>query len=208
MIKDMPSQDLQQLFNQAKEELLLDWKNFYLEKSYTQARSLIKTILVNVEMEKKQLRSHLENFSYSLFQEYLKDWFKNGRYLWYIGGNISEESALAIVDNVQKKFDLTELAMEDITDVRTISLDNKVSYHIELPLIDDKNDNSCNLTYYEVGPVKTDLKLRMCNMVVMQYLNEPYFDDLRTKQQLGYVVWSLESSHYDILGNQFVVQSP
>jgi secreted Zn-dependent insulinase-like peptidase len=53
MIVEMRGQDIEQLFNQAKEELLLEWKNFYLEKSYTQARSLIKTLLVNVEMEKK-----------------------------------------------------------------------------------------------------------------------------------------------------------
>ena len=36
-------------------------------------------------------------------------------------------------------------------------------------------------------------------------MNEPYFDDLRTKQQLGYVVWSMEVLTNDVLACQFVV---
>ena len=92
--------------------------------------------------------------------------------------------------------------------MRTIALDDKVSYHLEVPLVDEKNDNSCNLTYYEVGPIRNDYKTKVLNQVVMQYMNEPYFDDLRTKQQLGYVVWSLESVVNDVLSNQFIVQSP
>ena len=78
--------------------LLKDWKNYYLAKSYIQVRKIINTLMVNCEMEKKQLRSHLENFSYSKFQDYLKEWFKHSRFLWYINGNISEDQALKIVD--------------------------------------------------------------------------------------------------------------
>jgi insulysin len=205
MVMDMMQQDLEFLFNQAKEMLLKDWKNYYLAKSYIQIRKIIKTILNNCEMEKKQLRTHLETFDYSKFKDYIKDWLKNGRFLWYINGNISEESALKIVDSATSKFGLKELAIEDTTDIRTMALDNKISYHIEIPLIDEKNDNSCNLTYYEVGPVKMDYKTKVLNQVVMQYMNEPYFDDLRTKQQLGYVVWSMEVLTNDVLACQFVV---
>jgi len=142
MIVDMMQQNLESLFDQAKEMLLKDWKNFYLSKSYIQIRKIIKTILINCEMEKNQLRTHLETFTYAKFQDYLKVWLKNGRFLWYINGNISEESALKIVDSATVKFGLNELAIEDTADLRTMALDNGVAYHIEIPLIDDKNDNS------------------------------------------------------------------
>ena len=45
----------------------------------------------------------------------------------------------------------------------------------------------------------------MTNKILMQYFDEPYFDDLRTKQQLGYVVWSLEEKRNDVLSNEFIV---
>ena len=41
----------------------------------------------------------------------------------------------------------------------------------------------------------------------MQFVNEPFFDDLRTKQQLGYVVASLTRVHRDVISNIFLVQS-
>ena len=41
----------------------------------------------------------------------------------------------------------------------------------------------------------------------MQFLSEPFFDDLRTKQQLGYVVASLMRVHRDVITNIFLVQS-
>ena len=41
----------------------------------------------------------------------------------------------------------------------------------------------------------------------MQYLSEPFFDDLRTKQQLGYVVFSRHEDIRDVLGCQFLIQS-
>lgn len=70
----------------------------------------------------------------------------------------------------------------DIGDVKPISLKAGVSTLLEMPLDDKTNENSCTLTYYEVGLCKGDIKLPLVNRVMMQWLNEPFFDDLRTKQ--------------------------
>jgi len=58
--------------------------------------------------------------------------------------------------------------------------------------IDDKtNDNSATISYFQVGQFgKDDYRKSVCLQVLCQYLKEPFFDDLRTKQQLGYVVFS------------------
>jgi hypothetical protein len=63
----MPSDDLKQIFAQVKEQLLLEWKNFYLEPSYRLVTKSIQSIVVNVAMEKKQLRHHLESFNFDQF---------------------------------------------------------------------------------------------------------------------------------------------
>ena len=42
----------------------------------------------------------------------------------------------------------------------------------------------------------------------MQYLDEPTFDQLRTKEQLGYVVSSGPKTNRDIIGAVFLIQSP
>ncbi len=42
----------------------------------------------------------------------------------------------------------------------------------------------------------------------MQYLEEPTFNQLRTIEQLGYVVWARRCTYRGVHGAQFIVQSP
>jgi len=44
--------------------------------------------------------------------------------------------------------------------------------------------------------------------VLGQFLQEPFFNQLRTQQQLGYVVMSRPCDTRDVMGIQFLVQSP
>ena len=139
---------------------------------------------------------------------YLKDWMKQGKYVWYITGNMSTEQATEIVEHARSCLSLKPFPIEEITDVRAIALDAGSSFVYKVPLADEKNENSCTITYYEVGPVQDNLKLKLTNNIMMQYIDEPFFNDLRTKQQLGYVCSSRATSNYDVLGNTFTVQSP
>ena len=53
-----------------------------------------------------------------------------------------------------------------------------------------------------------DGRNQLMNQVILQYLDEPTFDQLRTKEQLGYVVFSRPRASRDVLGAWFLVQSP
>jgi secreted Zn-dependent insulinase-like peptidase len=63
----MKGHDLAKAFAQVKEKLLLDWKNCYFEQSYQQAIAAFGCMAVNLAMEKKQMRKHLESFTYEDF---------------------------------------------------------------------------------------------------------------------------------------------
>lgn len=101
---------------------------------------------------------------------------------------------------------LADVKIEELADVRAVSLPAGTCLLIEQPLESKDNDNSCCFSYYEVGQI--DLKTKLVNQVVMQYLDEPFFDDLRTKQQLGYVVFNRADKNRGVTFNKFVVQSP
>jgi hypothetical protein len=88
----------------------------------------------------------------------LEKWLENGRYTWYITGNISHESAVDIVEKVRATLGLTNLDPSNIGEVLPIAMENGVCTLLDLPLEDKKNENSCVLTHYEVGPVKGDNK--------------------------------------------------
>lgn len=75
---------------------------------------------------------------------------------------------------------------------------------------DASNENSCLLSFYQYGRQTNEDadKLNLLNQVALQYLNEPTFDQLRTKEQLGYVVFSRPRSTRDIISCWFLIQSP
>ena len=58
-------------------------------------------------------------------------------------------------------------------------------YLIESDLEDVTNQNSCVITYYEIGPASNDvndLEKELTNSIMMSVLKEPFFNELRTKQ--------------------------
>ena len=88
-------------------------------------------------------------------------------------------------------------------------MEQQTCYQLEIPLQDKSNENSCNMTIFEVGHIGfDDHKSAVLNELVMQYLDEPFYDDLRTKQQLGYVVYSRQRIIRGVAYNVFCVQSP
>ena len=60
---------LREIFDQAKEKLLADWKNFYFEQSYQQAFALFENLMINVAVEQSQMRKILESYTFEDFEK-------------------------------------------------------------------------------------------------------------------------------------------
>jgi len=84
-----------------------------------------------------------------------------------------------MVSQASEKFKLAPIGVSDLPDVQAISIPDKISFNIEQPLTDKTNENSCVLTYYELG-LEDCAKTKLTNEIVMEFLNEPFFNSLRT----------------------------
>lgn len=102
---------------------------------------------------------------------------------------------------------LKPIELSSLAEVQTVELKAGECVTIQDELDDKSNDNSATLSYYQVGQFPQDYKKSVCLQVLCQYLREPFFDDLRTKQQLGYVVFSGYTKQQDTEGVIFMVQS-
>jgi insulysin len=76
----------------------------------------------------------------------------------------------------------------------------------ERALKDPKNINHCIEYYLFVGSI-ADRFLRAKALLLGQMTSEPAFDQLRTKEQLGYVVWSGARYASTTLGYRVIIQS-
>ena len=114
------------------------------------------------------------------------------RCIWFVHGNLTQESAVHIVTRGREvlfgKSEVPDTHREDLPDIRCVALRGGSWNRVERPLEDRENENSCLVSYFEGGSYLTDLRKKMIHQVVMQYLEEPTFNQLRTIEQLGYAV--------------------
>lgn len=105
----------------------------------------------------------------------------SGRQCWFVCGNYQHEEAIDLVERSSKQLNLKNIKIEDLPECRALAIEDGHSFTIEKSLVDKENDNSCLVTYYEVGPKQqNDLRLSLTNSIMMQFLSEPFFNELRT----------------------------
>lgn len=63
-------------------------------------------MLLTDAYEAKDKANVLKDFTYEDFKYYLAKWLKNGRSMWFIYGNLSEEAAVEIVEDARTKINL------------------------------------------------------------------------------------------------------
>ena len=112
-------------------------------------------------------------------------------------GNLVEDQALKIVtraeDNI-KKFneDVKPLPKWKIPDVRALNIPTGPHWIYTSSIPPDesgqKESNSVSAIFFQHNPLK--LKEKVLLMVLENYLEDPCFDQLRTIEQLGYIVSS------------------
>ena len=88
-VRAISDEDCQEIFSQVKEQLLQEWKNYYLSQVYRLARTELNTSLYADEVDKRTLSRHLEGFDYDTFKSMLGQWLKSGCMVWYVYGNLS-----------------------------------------------------------------------------------------------------------------------
>jgi insulysin len=128
-----------------------------------------------------------------------------------IMGNIDEEGVEKFVKVVDgqlfddKKDDFEILQSKDRSrrDVLKLPLGSNVLINEE-PNKDD--DNSCCVHYYQL-PTRNDKEKQMLLELLSVIMEQPFYDELRTKQQLGYIVYSGIRYKESIPTLCFIVQS-
>jgi secreted Zn-dependent insulinase-like peptidase len=92
-----------------------------------------------------------------------------------------------------------------ILDQRVVRLEEGNSYNLRIPSYNKEDPNSCVIDYYQIGPdaVATSGPLSLLAHIG----SEPCFDQLRTKETLGYLVWSGAFSMKGVTGYRVIVQS-
>jgi insulysin len=124
----------------------------------------------------------------------------------YVHGNMYKEDALKATDMVKSILNPQVLPQAQWPILRSLTLAEGSNHVFRKTLMDSSNVNHCVETWFYVGS-NDDRELRPKALLLAQMLDEPAFDQLWTKEQLGYIVFSGLRHLSTTYGFRFLIQS-
>eukprot|EP00753_Platysulcus_tardus_P022606 PLAT9806.1.p1 GENE.PLAT9806.1~~PLAT9806.1.p1 ORF type:complete len:1049 (+),score=595.91 PLAT9806.1:117-3263(+) len=122
-----------------------------------------------------------------------------------VHGNATPQDARELTEAVEATLGSKPLYAAEHSSLRAVRLPAGEETRLTLDCPNEEDLNSALQMWLQVDMDDVDLSARMS--VVAQLLKEPFFDQLRTKEQLGYLVFSGTLSVRHVLGVRFILQS-
>ena len=197
-------------FNQHLQEVRKHIHNAKLTPPHLQARRRLSDLLhANFRFTTKAKKISAENCDFDDFVYFSGKWLKNVRLEWLIVGNISHERSIAMTRECSACFlDVRSKAVckEDLTPRRNYIIESPAAGIIyQKQVFDATNPNSASVCYWESGPETPESRAAL--KLLENIYKEPCFSYLRTKQQLGYIVFSSNLVKRGLSGHIITVQS-
>ena len=123
----------------------------------------------------------------------------------FVAGNVNEADAANVLESLQKTLGSAPLpeAERPVRLVRKLPAGRPVTRQ-HLAKNPDEPNSACEV-YFQIGPEAGDDWMLLA--LLAQILEQPFYGELRTKQQLGYIVSSGVSETLGVRGLVFSVQS-
>lgn len=155
-------------------------------------------------------------FFFSLFtvitverlEQYIRDFLSRMHAECLIHGNVNKQHAMNLANLVEQKLKSTNanilpLLSRQLLLKREYKLVTQESYRFETE--NEYHKSSCAELYLQCG-VQNDTSNVFIDLVA-QLLCEPCYNTLRTKEQLGYIVFCASRKANGVQGIRFIVQS-
>jgi insulysin len=193
----------QERFAILKEQLKSTYANASKELPCMQGKELLESLLITATPMQSQKLEELKTIDYEDFLWFSEEAFKTIYLEGFVYGNCTEQAAINLSSRLISSLD-AEILPQDLIEKRKVRL---------LPLEDGPyvvtESTPClgeaALLAIQQGPYSYDRRARQ--MILGKYLQEFFFDRLRTKQQTGYFVRARDSDLEGQLLQLFIVQS-
>ncbi|UZJ57142.1 hypothetical protein CBS101457_006462 [Exobasidium rhododendri] len=193
-------------FDIIKDQIQRGYMNFQLEAPYQHANYYTTYLTVERMWTAEEKLKELESITPNDVQLFLEDIRKRLHIEMLSHGNISREESTGLLEMTEDILKSKSLATSELISARSLLLEPKTNYNYTIAVPNAKNVNSSIEYYTQVGDPE-DVQLRATLSLFSQMANEPTFDQLRTKEQLGYLVFSSVRKTIGSMGFRIIVQS-
>ncbi|KAI5283391.1 Insulinase (Peptidase M16), partial [Ascosphaera aggregata] len=176
-------------FSIVKERMARGFKNAEYQQPYLQVSTYLRYLIHEHSWVNKQYAAELEHITAADVEAFFPQVLRQMHAELLVHGNVYKEDALKITDMIEKIIQTRALPRSQWPTQRNLLLPPGSNFIYESTLEDPDNVNHC-IDYYLQVSEKTNKKLSAKLLLFDQMTSEPAFDQLRTQEQLGYVVFS------------------
>ena len=198
-----------EMLHLQKEEYLKKLKNSFLKRSYEVNINYMKTLLNDGSNNIPDLIEYLSNEEISLNDliNFKKNMFIDTNSYWLIQGNLLKETALEIINSTNEifKINVDKKVTKSFYAKRVVQLNPNINYTYRFLHPNKSEPDSSIVSIYQLGNIEKEEK-QYFNLL-FSFLKEKFFDNLRTKETLGYIVSMTKFVCFDIKHLVCVIQS-
>ena len=187
----------------------MEYRNELRSQPYETAMEMLGDTLVDNVIDLEQTLAFIDTITWEKFVEFKDKIFTDKiGFRLLVEGNIKKEDAIQAYDEVAGFFKKTFkpkgwIQEENIPDVKIKQLDLTNKFIVSKQAYLPSEKNSATVVYYQIGNKKYQ---RAVFRFISDYIKNKFFDELRTKQQLGYIVAGGLTIVGKTYGFRFIIQ--
>ena len=189
-------------FERVKESLTRGWANQRLDPPFRQAFSRLHNYLLEPHWTSSEMLEASQSITLADVEAFGDVLFKAINIVTLSHGNVNQDDAVTLAKAVGASLlGDAEIVAVDRASVVQLGPSDNAAVAIKV----DHDDVSV-IRYYQ-GKTRTHAG-RALNIMLANMLSSPFYTQLRTEQQLGYIVFASSMPLMQVPGIAFVVQSP
>lgn len=193
-------------FKIVKERLLRGYRNWDFQQPYRQVGDFTRWLGTENGWINAQYLAELPHLTPGDISIFFPQLLRQMHIEVLAHGNLYKEDALKITDLIESVLKPRALPQSQWQVRRNLILPEGSDFTYSRTLGDPANVNHCIEYYVYVGSVSDQL-LRAKLLLLAQMTDEPGFDQLRTKEQLGYIVFTGARLAATTMGYRVIIQS-
>jgi insulysin len=190
----------------VKDQMEQEYGNWNTQQPYAHASYYATLGSESMQYKIEDLRATIKKIDISNLDGFLSKSLKRSYGTAMVIGNINDEDALRLTSIVEGVFPFTPLDAQDRSFRQVVEYPlATVGHRMKNPEPNENDINSAASLYFQL-PSRAP-KDYMYVELLGEVLEQPFFNSLRTQQQLGYIVFSGVKVREGVLSLAFIVQS-
>ena len=173
-----------------QKDILRRAKNMFINQSYKINFQYMSELLSEPYKNPEEIINFYKenNITIEDLIKYKNAIFKNSKIKWLIQGNVSKEDALEIAEDANKilEIDIEKEKIGKFFSSRPVVITKNYNYIFKKKISNPNETNSSLISVYQTGLL--NIKEIQYLKLIESFLADKFFDQLRTKETLGYIV--------------------